>query len=342
MAKHALSSELTVAVIGEETLLGKDLGEVLASRLPDAVVKGFAASGEGNFGETEGEAVYVEPLSESALRGVGALLVAGTPGGAQKTYDLAKAAAQRPVVVDCSGYLEHLPDARITAPLFQEPDVRKGWLFSMAHPAASALALVLKRLEKYRTLRQAVVNIFEPASEYGKKGLTELHQQTTGLLAFKPLEKAVFDAQLSFNLLAQLGEEAPAKLFATEQRIEHHLAMLLRDPKSSSDVTLPSIRLIAAPVFHGFTFSLWAEFADPIDAQELREALASAQIEVRGASEEPPHNVGAAGQSGLSAGDIRLDRNNPRAAWIWVVGDNLRLIAEDAIGLLRTITEARR
>ncbi len=84
MAKHTRDSEFTVAVVGEETLLGKDLREVLASRIPDAITKGFAASGEGNFGETEGEAVYVEPLSESALHGVGAVLVAGTPGGRPK------------------------------------------------------------------------------------------------------------------------------------------------------------------------------------------------------------------------------------------------------------------
>ncbi len=102
------------------------------------------------------------------------------------------------------------------------------------------------------------------------------------------------------------------------------------------------MRLIAAPVFHGFTFSLWAEFADPIDAQELREALASAQIEVRGANDEPPNNVGTAGQSGLSAGDIRLDRNNPRAAWLWVVGDNVRLIADDAVDLVSALKEAGR
>ncbi len=120
----------------------------------------------------------------------------------------------------------------MVSPLFQQTDVGKGWLFSLAHPAASALALVLTRIGKYRSVRRAVVNIFEPASEYGTKGLTELHQQTTGLLAFKPLEKAVFDTQLSFNLLAQLGEEAPAKLVETERRIERHLATLLGSRKS--------------------------------------------------------------------------------------------------------------
>ncbi|HEX4167127.1 MAG TPA: Asd/ArgC dimerization domain-containing protein [Bryobacteraceae bacterium] len=342
MARTNFKSEISIAIVGEETLLGKDLSDVLASRIPEAAFVGFAASGEGNFGETEGEAVYVEPVTEAALGSASAVLIAGTPAGAQKIYDLAKAMVQPPLIIDCTGYLEHLPEARMAAPLFREVDVRQSWLFSMAHPAASALALLLWRLAKYRSLRQMVVNIFEPASEYGKKGLTELHQQTTGLLAFKPLEKDVFDSQLSFNLLAQLGEEAPVRLAATEQRIERHLAMLLDEQQTHSNIPRPSVRLIAAPVFHGFSLSVWAEFAAPIQAQELGEALASAQIEVRSAKEEAPHNVGVAGQSGLSAGDIRLDRNNPQAAWIWVVGDNLRLMADGAIDLVSAIREVVR
>ncbi len=41
-----------------------------------------------------------------------------------------------------------------------------------------------------------------------------------------------------------------------------------------------------------------------------------------------PDNVGSASQSGLIAGDIRVDDNNPRAVWFWIVGDNLRLTAD--------------
>ncbi len=43
-------------------------------------------------------------------------------------------------------------------------------------------------------------------------GVEELQQQTVSLLSFKSLPKAVFDNQLSFNLLARYGEEAPRPL----------------------------------------------------------------------------------------------------------------------------------
>ena len=47
-----------------------------------------------------------------------------------------------------------------------------------------------------------------------------------------------------------------------------------------------------------------------------------------------PTNVEIAAQSGIQVGDIRVDRNNPRAVWIWLVVDNLRWVADSTEELL--------
>ena len=339
MAKSDFKTQaVKLAVVGGDTLLGRELQEVLESRSTGVAITAYASSGEGNFGEDEGEAVYLEPLEARSVRGTLAILLAGSPEGANKAYGLAKDASGHPVLIDCTGDLEHRPEARIEAPLLEEPDVKASWLLVVAHPAASALALVLKRLARYRPIRQTIANIFEPASERGKRGVSELHQQTASLLSFKALDKHVFDAQLSFNLLCQYGEEAPGKLSSVEQRIERHVATLLSRKQNHVAVPMPSLRLIQAPVFHGYSISLWVEFEADIQAGQIGEALASAQIEVRGQNEEAPNSVGAASQSGLMAGDIRIDRNNGRAAWLWIVGDNLRLTADAAADLVNALT----
>lgn len=323
--------------MGAETLLGRELEEVLKDRVHDAVVNSFSASGEGNFGEEEGEAVYVEPLTAERLKGSRALIVAGSREGAQKAYDLAKAAGGHPAVIDCTGYLEDHPEIRIVSPLVEPSDHPQGWLYEIAHPAASALALVLARLTKYRGVRQVVANVFEPVSERGRRGITELQKQTTNLLSFKPLDKEVFDAQVSFNMLSQFGEEAPTKLASVEQRVTRHLTTLLS--RQTAKIPTPSLRVVHAPVFHGYSISLWAEFETTVNASEAGEALASAQIEVRSAQDPAPDNVGAASQSGLIAGDIRVDENNPRALWIWIVGDNLRLTADAVSEIVSSLTQ---
>ncbi len=314
--------------------MGRELQEVLANRGTGAAITAYAASGEGTFAEEEGEAIYVEPLETQSAGGDDAILIAGSSEGALKAYDIAKQHGGKPLLIDCTGHLENQPEARIIAPLVEDADVQASWLFVIGHPAASALALVLKRLARYRGIRQSVAQIFEPASERGKRGAAELHQQTTSLLAFKRLEKKVFDAQVSFNLLSQYGEEAVEKLLTVEQRIERHVATILSRERADAAIPMPSLRLIQAPVFHGYSMSLWVEFESDIGMPELGEALASAQIEVRGPDDTAPDNVGAAGESGLIAGDIRIDRNNARAAWLWLVADNLRLTADAAADLV--------
>ena len=47
--------------------------------------------------------------------------------------------------------------------------------------------------------------------------------------------------------------------------------------------------------------------------------------------DDPPTNAAIAGQSGISVGAITADRNNSRACWFWLVADNLRLAAENAV-----------
>ena len=82
---------------------------------------------------------------------------------------------------------------------------------------------------------------------------------------------------------------------------------------------MPSMRLIQAPVFHGYSLSFWVELEQRPTLSDLERALASAHIEVRSAEFDAPTNVGVAGQRGLVAGVIELDRNHPRGVWVWVV-----------------------
>ncbi len=336
MAKRDASAPkpLRIALVGGETLLGRELHEVLDSR---ARIVDYAATGEGNFGEQGGEAVYLEPLRPEAVAEDHAVVVAGSEEGASKAYQLVKAAGGQPLIVDCTGLLEGQPEARIIAPLLNQALADYGWLLVIAHPAATALGLILMRLASISGVRRSVAQIFEPASERGQRGISELHKQTTNLLAFKALDKTVFDAQLSFNLLARYGEDAPTKLGSIEQRIERDLATILGNDQNETLIPMPSLRLIQAPVFHGYSISLWVEFEMNIAIDEISRALASPHIDIRGEEDEVPTNVGVASQSGVIAGDIRIDHNNGRAAWIWIVADNLRLIADAAGDVLSNV-----
>lgn len=359
-----------LGIVGSDTLLGGELEEVIKARTSGVVITPYVANGEGNFSNQDDEVVFVKPLTAENIAEEDAVVLAGTEEGSFKAFQVAESMPRAPILIDCTGFLERKPAAQIVMPLSSDIETGSTRLLVLAHAAAAACALVLIRLARNAHLQQAVIHIFEPASGLGKRGINELHQQTTGLLAFKPLEKKVFDTQVSFNMLAQYGEEAAAKLLSSEQRITRDIASLLGDSRKTGAVSggppkgltsssaegrrasapfarlskhaqnsipMPSVRLVQAPVFHGYSISFWVEFESPVKAATVAEALASAQIEIRAEEEEPPTSVGATGQSGLIAGDIRIDDNNPRAVWIWAVGDNLRLIADGVVDLLNEI-----
>lgn len=328
-------------LVGSESLLGREIRDLMASSAPGASLRLIAADGEeaGRLTRVGDEPVSVQELTADNLADARAIFLAGSAASSEKALLLAD--EDSTPVIDLTFAADERADARLRAPMVEaqaeagDDDSEPARIQVIAHPAAVALALVLRRLHVNDPVRRAVVQVFAPASEQGVAGVEELQQQTISLLSFKPLPRAVFDSQLSFNLLARYGEEAPSSLEDSELRIERHLATLLSLPGEGEGAPMPSIRLVQAPVFHGYTFSMWVEFENAPDVEAVEGSLAAANIEARSGEFEPPNNVGQAGQSGIAVGAIMSDRNHPEAMWFWVAADNYRLAAENAIAVAR-------
>jgi aspartate-semialdehyde dehydrogenase len=276
-------------------------------------------------------------LDADSFDGAAIVFLAGNAASSRQAAELAQNRDPAPVLIDLTYALEDRADARLRAPVVETAPVPSAGTHVIAHPAAIALALFLTRLRRVSEPVRSIAHVFEPASERGQQGIDELQQLTVCLLCFKPLKKDVYDAQLSFNLLPRLGEDAPLPLEEIEDRVERHLASLL---SQSPGAVMPSVRLVQAPVFHGYSISVWSEFGNRPDIRQLLEALASAQVEIRASSEETPTNVGAANQSGITVGAVSADRNHPQACWFWIVADNLRLAAEEAVAVARQLAES--
>lgn len=333
----------TVVLVGSESLLGREIRDIAANLAPAFHLRLIAADDEqtGRLTRVGDEAVAVTALTAENLADARAIVLAASPAAGRKALELAAAAGTEAAITDLTFAAEDRPNARLRAPLVEaqagvdgsERDASA--IHVVAHPAAIALALFLRRLGAQEPIARSVIQIFAPASEHGAPGVEELQNQTISLLSFKTLPHAVFDTQLSFNLLPKYGEEAPASLEESELRIERHLASLLALEGEGEGVPMPSLRLVQAPVFHGYSFSAWVEFDGDPSLESLESSLAAAHIEVRGGEFEPPNNVSQAGQSGIAVGGIAPDRNTAQACWFWVVADNFRLAAENAVAVIQ-------
>ena len=97
--------------------------------------------------------------------------------------------------------------------------------------------------------------MMEPASEYGRAAMDELHQQTVNLLSFQTLPRDQYDAQVSFNLLPELGECGEGE--AGDDGAAHSQALCgITDGR----LPQPALQMVQAPVFHGYVLSMLVEF----------------------------------------------------------------------------------
>lgn len=330
----------TISLIGGDTLLGREVREVFGESSLGGHLRLVAADEQetGKLTEIDGAAAFLAKLEPDALEDARVVVLAGTPQSSRE----AMAANPSGVVIDLTYVTEDDVEARVRAPQVESADYERDHSGPqvVAHPAATAIAIVMGKLHSLYPVTNSIIHIFEPASERGKAGIEELQQQTVGLLAFKEMPKKVFDTQLSFAMLAQFGEEAATKLHEVEERIERHLATLLDRAAMAGEaetLPMPSLRLIQAPVFHGYTFSLWIEFEDAPPADEIETALSGDIIEVRSGNLEAPSNLSVAGQSGVAVGSIAPDRNNGNAIWMWMAADNFRLAAESAAMIVQEV-----
>lgn len=327
----------TVALIGSDSLLGREIRDIVATSAGEITLRLVADQEEvaGALTRVGDEPVVVGGLNAASLSGARAVILAGSAASSERAVALLEDELET-TIIDLTGAAEERPDARLRAPLVESAEESEESEYDsavqvIAHPAAIALALFLRRLHSIEPVRASVIQIFAPASEYGTAGVEELQGQTVSLLSFKKLPQDIFDTQLAFNVLARYGDEAKVTLDEMELRIERHLASLLALPGEGEGAPMPSLRLVQAPVFHGYSFGAWVDFESNPGAAALESGLVSAHIEVRGSDFEAPSNVGQAGQNGIAVGAISPDRNQPEACWFWLAADNLRLTAENGV-----------
>jgi aspartate-semialdehyde dehydrogenase len=242
--------------------------------------------------------------------------------------------------VDLSYALEDEAGASVRSPWIERqtgqppaPELQPGPVV-VAHPAASVLALLALRGERFAKIERMVATVFEPASENGQKGMDELHEQTVNLLSFQELPKNVFDIQVAFNLAARYGQRSDLSLEAVSKRIRRHYRQI------AQGAVQPALQVLHAPVFHGHAFSVYLEMEKPVMIAEFSAALAGEHVVVSGSPEDNPTSVSAAGQGDILV-EIAIDTNRKNGVWLWATTDNLRMAALTAVECAESMKASR-
>jgi aspartate-semialdehyde dehydrogenase len=345
-----MTDQQRIAIVGAGSLRGKELNDSLADS-PFAGADFILMDDEAQLGNLEAvgdEVTFIQRIDPDSFRNVDFAFFTGDQELTLRHWESAHRAGAG--IVDLSFALEGKSGVLVRAPWVDEtlhapalqPGSRTPGLDTpavvTAHPVAVALALLLGRISQSTPIRIASATVLEPASEYGRSAMDELHQQTVKLLSFQDLPRQVYDTQVAFNATPSFGEAAKFSIAASESRIRRHFALL-----SSDRLPDVAVQLLHAPVFHGYGMSVAVELANPASIDQIEAALAGEHVEIVTAESDPPTNLTVAGQANILARVRPHNTRDPETTrfWIWAGLDNLRFAVLNALACALDLKRVR-
>lgn len=338
------SNHHRVAIVGASSLRGKELKQVLEDRhfpASDIVLLDEGVL-TGTLTEAGGEPTFIRALDAESFEGARIAFFAGTSHDAEQSWRAAHESGA--TVIDLTGALAApghagaasawIPSlSSVLPPLTATRGNGGRGLTAFSAPSTPViLACTLAAgLKTFQPLRSSVL-LFPPVSEHDQAGVEELENQTARLLSFQEIAKPVFEAQVAFNLLAGYGPGAKPCLGNMRAAVAREVTAYL-----AGRAPVPAIQLVQAPVFYGYAFAAYAEFASPVPAEQLHAAFATLGVRIAAPEDPSPSNVSVAGEDEIHLARIEPDPNVSNAVWIWGVADNLRLAATNAVRIAEEI-----
>jgi aspartate-semialdehyde dehydrogenase len=324
-----MATEHRGVVVGASSLLGKELIEELNTSESGWDLRlAEAGDGGGQLVAAGEEALLVQPLTPEIFEGRDVAFFAAEPQTTRAHWREAQSAGA--AVIDLTASLEDEPRAVVTSPWVASGPrpTAENAIVIPAHPAALMLGLVASRLNAAFGDVHLAATVLEPASQQGSRGMDEMHQQTISLLGFHSLPQEVYDAQVAFNLRVNVGESAKLDMGAIAATIRRHLRVICGEAVARS----VSMQLVQAPVFHGYTMSVYAQLPAGADSSAVGRALSGDLLHLTSAA-EPPTNQSITQERGISVavGEDAGAAGNTRGYWLWMAADNLKLAASHAV-----------
>ena len=323
-----------VAIAGASSLLGKELKQVLEDRNFPAseIILLDESVRAGTLTETAGEPTFIRELEEDSFEGARFVFFTGNASDAASNWPAAQRAGAS--VIDLTGAASSDAHAIRMIPALHKvfsPLPAKGANGSargvyVSPPAPVIIASTLGAALRGFTPQRIVLVLFAPVSERDQPGIEELESQTASLLSFREISKPVFDAQVAFNLLAAFGSESKPPLHDLRVGIARETSAFL-----AGRAPVPAIQLLHAPVFYGYAFAAYADFASSVARADVEAAFAHVSVKIAAKGDPLPSNVAVAGESEIQLAPIEGDANVSNAVWLWGAADNLRLASVNAV-----------
>ncbi len=328
-----------IALIGSDTLRGREIASVLAAkRFPAASFELFDPDVEEEYSKLSqfgDEAKVVHGLSPAVLEGLDLVFLAADAATDLRYGGLAAAKGYQ--AVDLAGTFNADDKVPLVVAGVNDAGLAKARpaLVANPHPAAIMLVHILATLRAGFGVHRAVAVVLEPASAYAEEGIQELAEQSTALLGGGSAGHHLFPASLAFNLLARSGRSERKGAVPLETRLAAEVGRVL-GPEG-----LPlSVSVVLAPVFHTYSIMTHVALGRSATAADLKACFKASDIFKLPApgDEACVSPTAVAGKDQIHLGEIKKDPALERGFWIWAIADNLTVgSALNAYGIARAL-----
>ena len=322
---------MKVAVVGASGAVGQEFLRVLEERnfpMDELVLFGSHRSAGKKY-MFRGKEIEVKLLQHNDdFKGID---IAFTSAGGGTSIEFADTITKYgTVMIDNSSAFRMDENVPLVVPEVNPEDALNRPRNIIANPNCTTILMVvaLKAIEQLSHIKQVHVSTYQAASGAGAAAMDELFTQYKQILAGEEVTVEKFAYQLAFNLIPQVD------VFTENGYTKEEMKMYNETRKIMHTDIQVSATCVRVPALRAHSESIWVETERPISVAEAREAFAKAEglvLQDNPAEKDYPMPLFLSGKDPVYVGRIRKDLANENGLTFWLVGDQIKGAALNAV-----------
>ena len=314
---------MNVAILGATGAVGREMMKILAERsFPVEELRLLASPrSAGQKLLWQGRELTVQPAEDSAFEGMDIVLGAAENDIAKRFAPaIVKAGA---VFVDNSSAFRMDPNVPLVIPEINPEDARrhKGII---ANPNCTTIVslVAINALNQDSPIQSIIASSYQAVSGAGAGGPRELMEEVELLREGKPIHPQVFQYQIAYNVIPQIGGEAYEGYTSEEMKMQNEGRKIMHLPDLRVSCTC-----VRVPVVRSHSVSLVVRTREKISVRRARELIAAApgcRLVDDLSNRRYPMPLDTSDQDTVFVGRIREDLTCDNGLNIWCCGDQVR------------------
>ena len=312
-----------VAILGATGAVGREMMKVLAERdFPVSELHLLAS--ERSVGQVlpwNGRDIAVELACDQAFQGMDIVLGAAENDIAKRFAPaIVKAGA---VFVDNSSAFRLDPDVPLVIPEINPEDAKKHkGIISNPNCTTIVSLVAINALNHDSPIESIVASSYQAVSGAGAGGPKELMEEVELLREGKSVAPQVFQYQIAYNIIPQIGGEAFEGYTSEEMKMQNEGRKILHLPEMKVSCTCARV-----PVIRSHSVSVVLRTKEKISVERAKELIANApgcKLVDDLKNKVYPMPLDTSDQDIVYVGRIREDLTDERGLNLWCCGDQVR------------------